>query len=133
MPPQKDRSTLVLDAAEEREEERADERSTYLQHGRTLAVSSAGMSEIIEIRSSSGQVELRINMTEDGPVLQLDGVKLSVKAAESIQMQCKTFAVEASESVEIASRGETKVTSEGDVSIESTKDVRVRGDKIWLN
>jgi hypothetical protein len=90
------------------------------------------MDELIEIRASSGQMELRIRMTEDGPVLQLEGVKLAIKAAEALDLECKSFKVEA-ESVEIASKGEMKMSSEGEINIESPKDVRVRGDKIWLN
>jgi hypothetical protein len=132
MSSQKNGSMLALETQEEQDEERTDERSVYLGHGRTLTVASEGMDELIEIRASSGQMELCIRMTEDGPVLQLEGVKLAVKAAEALDLQCKSFKVEA-ESVEIASKGEMKVSSEGDMSIESPKDVRVRGDKIWLN
>lgn len=128
----KEGSILALENPEEQEES-TDERSVYLKHGRTLTVASQGMEEIIEIRASGGQMELRINMTEDGPVLQLEGIKLAVKATESIDLECKTFSVDAAESVEIASKGEMKVTSEGEINIESPKDVRVRGEKIWLN
>jgi hypothetical protein len=132
MSSQKNGSMLALETQEEQDEERTDERSVYLEHGRTLTVASEGMDELIEIRASSGQMELRIRMTEDGPVLQLEGVKLAVKAAETLDLECKSFKVEA-ESVEIASKGEMKVSSEGEMNIESSKDVRVRGDKIWLN
>lgn len=130
---QKNGSMLALENLDEQDEERTDERSVYLKHGRTLSVASEGVDELIEIRASSGEMELRIRMTEDGPVLQLEAVKLAVKATESIDLECKTFKVEAAESVEIASKGEMKVTAEGEVNIESPKDVRVRGDKIWLN
>lgn len=130
---QKNGSMLALENQEEQDEERTDERSVYLKHGRTLSVTSEGMDELIEIRASSGNMELRIRMTEDGPVLQLEAVKLAVKATESIDLECKTFKIEATESVEIASKGDMKVSSEGEMNIESTADVRVRGDKIWLN
>lgn len=130
---QKNGSMLALEDHEEQDEERTDERSVYLKHGRTLSVASDGVDELIEIRASSGDMELRIRMTEDGPVLQLEAVKLAVKATESIDLECKSFKVDAAESVEIASKGEMKVTSEGEMNIESPKDVRVRGEKIWLN
>lgn len=130
---EKDGSVLLLENNDSHEEERSDERSVYLEHGRTLAVASDGVSETIEIRASSGQVELRIRMTEEGPVLQLDGVRLQVNAAEAVEMKCKKFSVDASESVEIASRGGVEVKSESEMTIESSEDVRVRGDKIWLN
>jgi hypothetical protein len=132
MSSQKNGSMLALETREEQDEERTGERSVYLEHGRTLTVSSEGMDELIEIRAASGQMELRIRMTEDGPVLQLEGVKLAVKATEALDLQCKSFKVEA-DSVEIASKGAMKVSSEGELDIESPKDVRVRGEKIWLN
>ncbi len=130
MATQQDGSKLVMEGehAEEREE-----RSVYLKHGRTLAVADDGLDEVIEIRASSGQVELRVKMTEDGPVLALEGVRLSVKAAENIELECKNFSVAASESVKLASQGELKVSSEGEMNIESPVDVRVKGEKIWLN
>lgn len=133
MSSQKNGSMLVLETQEEQDEERTGERSVYLAHGRTLTVASEGTDELIEIRASSGQMEVRIRMTEDGPVLQLEGVKLAVKAAEAIDLECKTFKVAATESVEIASKGEMNVNAEGEMKIESAKDVRVVGDKIWLN
>lgn len=111
-----------------------DERQMYLKHGRKLAVASDGVQEVIEIRASSGALELRIKMTEEGPLLMLEGVKLAVKAEESIEMECKRFSVNASESVELASQQELKVSSEGELNIRSeAADVRVKGEKIFLN
>lgn len=117
----------------EQEEEVADERTVYLNHGRTLAIASEPTSEIIEIRASSGQVELRVRMTEDGPVLQLDAVKLEVNAESSVAIACQSFSVEAEESVNIASKAGLRVQSQEELQIESKGDVRVAGEKIWLN
>lgn len=130
MNPDKKHAGLEL---EHETEEQADERTMYLEHGRSLAVTSSGLSQLIEVRAASGQVELRIRMTEDGPVLQLDGIKLEVSAEDTIQLQCREFKVDAAESVEIASQGGLRVTSKDEMALESEVDVRVRGEKIWLN
>lgn len=128
----KDGKALSLEAHEERVEN--DERQMYLEHGRTIAVSSDGLQEVIEIRASSGALELRINMTEEGPVLALEGVKLAVSAQTSIEMECKRFSVNASESVELASGQALAVKSEGEMTIQSEDaDVRVKGERIFLN
>jgi len=104
-----------------------------LAHGRTLAVTPDGPNEVIEIRASSGTLELRIHMTEEGPMLTLEGVKLAVKAQDSIDMECKRFSVNASESVELASSQELKIKSDGELTIRSEgADVRVIGEKIYL-
>ena len=36
--------------------------------------------ELVEIRAASGQVELRIRLTEQGPVLHMEAVRLKLKA-----------------------------------------------------
>lgn len=117
----------------ETEAETGAERSVSLQNGRTLATRSEGADDIVEIRAASGQVELKIKVTEEGPVLSVEGVKLEMRAAESIGVTCKSFQVDAEESVQVASKGELSMTSEKDLNVESTADVRVVGKMIWLN
>lgn len=130
MAPPDNHLLLTMESAEE---ERTDVREVHLERGRTLTIASDGTNELIEIRASSGDLELRIQMTENGPVLKLEGVKLSLKATEAIEMECKTFSVDASEKVELVSQGTLQVSSEGEMNIDSTADVRVRGEKIYLN
>lgn len=115
-------------AFEERAEE-ADGRTVYLSGGRTLEVQD----DVVEFRSPSGMLELRVRLTEEGPVLQVEGVKVAVKAAETVSVECKTFEVRAEEKVTIKSEGELDVESEKEMKITSTDDVRVRGKLIHLN
>ena len=103
--------------------------SHYLDHGRTLHASE----NLIDIHAPSGQLELRIRITEDGPVMVLDGVRLDIQGAEQVGIQCKQFAVNASESVSIATGGTTRIQSEEEMQIESTADIRIKGKKIYLN
>jgi phage gp45-like len=109
------------------------DRTTYLRRGRTLSVSAAEGDEVVEIRSPGGMVELRVRLTEEGPVLQLDGVKLEVKAAESVDIECQRFSVKASEKAEISSGGDLEVRADKEMSLESTDDLTVRGKIIHLN
>jgi hypothetical protein len=88
-----------------------------LMHGRTLSVEAAGTDELAEIRESSGQVALRVKLTEDGVVLQLEGARISLKAAESIDLDCKRL----------------NVNTEDDVRIDARGDVRLQGRIIRLN
>lgn len=127
------RSTRLETTEEHSAEEQHDERSLYLDHGRTLRVASRGLEEVIEICASSGQVELRVRMTEEGPVLQLEGAKLSLRAHDAIEMKCKRFTVDAAESVDLASEGGMVIRSEEEMRIKCTDHIRIRGEKIWLN
>ena len=110
---------------EELTEETSDRREIYLREGRTLSVEQSGTDELVEVRSSSGQVELRIRLTEEGPVLQMESARLQLKASEAVEIESKRVEIRATETVQIASKDEVKVDAEGDV--------RVNGKTIWLN
>ena len=49
---------------QEEAEETSDRRELYLREGRTLSVEQTGGDDLVEIRSASGQVEVRIRRTE---------------------------------------------------------------------
>ena len=59
------------------EEETSSEsgREVYLRDGRKLVVSDAGTDQLVEIRSQSGMLEVRIRLTEQGPVLQMESAE----------------------------------------------------------
>jgi phage gp45-like len=88
-----------------------------LQHGRTLSVETLGETDLVEIRAADGDLQLRLKLTEDGVVLQLEAARISLKADQSIDVDCKTF----------------NVNAESDVRIESQADVRVRGERVYIN
>ena len=106
-------------------EEASERRELYLREGRTLSVESAGSEELVEIRSSSGQVELRIKLTEEGPVLQMESARLQLKASEAVEIESKRVEIKATETLQLASDNEVKVDAEGEV--------RVNGKMIYLN
>ena len=104
-----------------------------LAHGRLLTVDSAGAEQFVEIRASSGIVELRVKITENGPVLLIEGVRISLKAAEAVHVDCPRFTVTASHSIEMASQGTIQVSGEGDVCVDAKGEVHVKGEMIHLN
>jgi phage gp45-like len=110
---------------EETSEETSDRREIYLREGRTLSVERAGGDELVEIRSSSGQVEVRIRLTEEGPVLQMESARLQLKASEAVEIESKRVEIRATELVKLESENEIKVDAEGEV--------RVNGKMIYLN
>jgi hypothetical protein len=106
-------------------EEPSDRREIYLREGKTLSVETTGSDELVEIRSSSGQIELRIKLTEEGPVLQMESVRLQLKASEAVEIESKRVEIKATETLQLASDNEIKVDAEGEV--------RVNGKMIYLN
>src|SRR3569623_3782767 len=75
-----------LEHAEEPETQ-TDEREVYLKDGRKLTLSEHGGDQLVEIRNESGLVEVRIKLTEEGPVLQMEAVRMQLKAAEQVELQ----------------------------------------------
>ena len=80
-----------------------------LRHGRTISVLPSGEADVLELRAGSGELELRLKLTEDGVVLQLEAARISLKAADSIDMESRT------------------------INLDASGDVRVRGEKIYIN
>jgi hypothetical protein len=122
-----------LEQISETKTESEDDRTLYLRNGRSLVVGEEGNEEVLQIAAASGQIELRVRLTEEGPVLQFEGARLELKATEVVDIKCKVFKVEAEESVELLSKGVMNIESEGELSIKSVDDVRVVGKIIYLN
>ena len=78
-------------------------------------------------------LELRIKMTEQGPVLQMESVRLQLKATESVDIETKQFNVRAEESVSVESKGDLKLSGEADVRVDANGEVHVKGKMIYLN
>src|SRR5438874_5752664 len=108
-------------------QESADAKTTYLSGGRTLTVSAEATGEVVELRNPSGLLELRVRITEEGPVLSVEGVKIALRGAEAVTVETKRFDVKAAEGLTLHSDGELDVTSEKEMKIKSTDDVVVRG------
>lgn len=108
-------------------------RALPLAHGRQLALVHTGGDDLVEVRGADGALELRIRMTAEGPVLQMESLRLSLKAAEQVQVQCRQFDVQASEQLTLKSQGTLDATAQQDLKIDAGGDVRVTGTLIHLN
>jgi phage gp45-like len=119
-------------AEEATEETTGDAREVYLRDGRKLRVTDEGREQLVEIRNESGMLELRIKLTEDGPVLQMESVKLSLKASESVEIESPRVEIKGTEQLELKG-GQVTITGEEDVTDETKGQVRIAGKMIWLN
>lgn len=95
-----------------------------LRGGRTLVLEPAGTEDLIEVRAPSGSVEIRLRITDDGPVLELESVRLSLRAARSVDVETSEFNVSADE---------ISLSGKADVRIDADGDVVVTGETIRLN
>src|SRR5690606_36108023 len=113
-------------------EEVNDEREVYLRDGRKLVLSEQGGDQLVEIRNGAGMLEVRIRLTEEGPVLQMESAKLSLKAADAVEIESKRVEIKGTEKLELAG-GEVQVTGEEDVKVTAEGEVHVVGKMIYLN
>jgi len=104
-----------------------------LQNAKTLTVTPAEDHDLVEIRGAEGQLELRVKLTPDGPILQMESVRISLKASESVNVECKNFEVRATESVDLHSDSTMQLSGQADVRVNANGDVIVKGEKIYLN
>jgi lipopolysaccharide export system protein LptC len=112
---------LLTEEPTETEEE---SREVYLRDGRKLVLGETGANQLVEIRSESGQVEVRIELTEAGPVLRMEAVKLELKADQAIELESQKVSIKATE---------VKIESEDTVEVDAKGEVRVAGKMIYLN
>ena len=109
---------------------------THLQHlpsGATLTVRADAGGEEIQLRSANGAMELRIRMTDDGPVVSLHGMKLEIEAADSIAVKCREFTVDSQEAVRLNTGGNFEVRSASEIRMRSAAETFLDGDYVMLN
>jgi hypothetical protein len=87
-------------------EEVESEREVYLRDGRKLILSEEGGEQLVEIRNTAGMLELRIRLTEEGPVLQMEAARLSLKATEAVQIESKRVEIKSSEDMSLTAEGD---------------------------
>ena len=71
-----------------------------LPHGRTLTLVPGAKDDLVEIRGAEG-LEVRIRLTPEGPVLEVDSLRMSLKASEGIDVECGEFTVSAENDVRL--------------------------------
>ena len=79
--------------------EAAQAETRILPSGRSVVLRLAEGAEELEIRSPRGDVEVRIVLTESGPVVRVSGARLELDAAETVAVRCRRFEVRAEEDV----------------------------------
>jgi phage gp45-like len=80
-----------------------------LRHGRTLSLLADGADEVVELRDGAGRLELRLKLTEDGVVLQLEGARISLRAEQSIDLESR------------------------EITLKAATDLRINGERVYIN
>jgi len=103
-----------------------------LPSGRSVVVKVDGGREELEIRSPAGEVEVRIILTENGPVVNLRGARLEMEAIDAVALRCRRFEVQSTEGTELTSSGDVQITGR-ELKVRTERDIRMNGEVIRLN
>ncbi len=101
--------------------------------GRSVTAESAGNEDILEIREADGRMTVKIRLTEDGPVLSVEGARLELKSTESISMQARQVKIAGDEETIVKSDGSLRMSSSDNMEIDSKEDLRLNGKMIHIN
>lgn len=127
-----------------------------LSHGRSLQISNGDRGDTLTVCGTRGEVELRVTLTDKGPVLHFAAAEISLDA-DRVEVGCDDFHVGARNSIQlecegnlihrahgdasiraqegVAIEGQTALVRAmlGDVKLQANDDVRVKGERIRLN
>ena len=103
-----------------------------LDSGRYILICSKEKEELLEI-VDGGEVVVTVRLTDEGPVLTVQGAHLELKSTETVTLEAKEIKIKAEEKTSIESMGSLKIDSSKKMDIHSDDDIRVVGKIIHLN
>jgi len=98
--------------------------------GVSLRLGSGG--EELEIRSPAGELELRILLTPDGPVLRLEAARVEVQAADEFRVNCGEFRVAAERGLHLEAGEAVQIEAER-MRVRTQDEIRMNGSFVRLN
>ena len=105
-----DEKTVPVDAAAKTQRDRH-----VLPSGRTVIIQADVNGEQIEIRSRDGDLEVEIELTENGPLLFLRGAKLQIESLDNVVLNCREFEVNTAERIVMRAQGGIDAQSEAEI------------------
>jgi hypothetical protein len=114
------------------EGKKAETKEVQLDSGRYILIRSGEQEELLEI-IERGQVVVTVRLTDEGPVVTVQGAHLELKSIETLALEAKEVKIKAEEKASIESMGSMKIDSSEKMDIHSDKDIRVAGKIIHLN
>ena len=118
---------------ERSEKEKSTKKSLQLDSGRQVLVHSDEKGELLEILERGGEAVVTVKLTDEGPVVTVQGAHLELKSTETLALEAKEVRIKAQEDISVESKGSLKIDSSDKMDIHSHDDIRVVGKIIHLN
>ena len=113
--------------------EQCKKKRIQLESGRQVLVHSHKKEELIEIIEPEGEVVMRVQLTDAGPVISVQGAHIKLKSTETLSLESKKVKIKAEEEVVVESKGSIEIDSSNKLDIHSNSDIRINGKMIYLN
>jgi hypothetical protein len=128
-----------------------------LPSGRAIEVESQGDGDVIRFLARGGACMLTVRLTDEGPVLRVEGASLEIAASKKLSLECEDLSIAARNSAAIAVGGDLEErvagsvqrvaagvartaarrvdieASPGGIDLRANDDVRVTGERVMLN
>lgn len=103
-----------------------------LPSGRRIVLDVEEDEERIYLYSPDGEIEVRIALDENGPVVHLRGARLELEAVEKLAIHCKELAIQADERAELRSGGSIQFHGD-EIRLLTSRDIHLNGAFVRLN
>lgn len=110
----------------------SDDSTRQLPSGRSVVVRVNDSREELEVRSPQGEVEVRITLTDSGPVVSLRGARLELESPDAVSVTCRRFEVSTTEGTQLHSAGDVNITGQ-EMRVKTEADIHLNGGIIRLN
>jgi hypothetical protein len=114
------------------EGKKAAAKELQLDSRRCIFIRSSEKEDLLEI-IERGEVVVTVRLTDEGPVVTVQGAHLELKSTETLTLEAKEVKIKAEEKTSIESMGSLKIDSSKKMDIHSDDDIRVVGKIIHLN
>ena len=107
-------------------------RVRLLPSGRSVVLKVTSAGDELEVRSPGGTVEVRILLSDTGPVVHLSGARLELEAPDTVALRCRRLEVTTEESTHLSSAGSLRLSGQ-EMRVQTKGDIHLNGDVIRLN
>jgi hypothetical protein len=106
-------------------------RQISLTHARNLTIHEE--SGLLEIINPSGQVELQVKITDQGPVLVFNHAKLALTNSGDVDLQCQNLSLKASGRLKMMSGASFEQRVSGSYNVQVRDDASMKAQSIELD
>jgi hypothetical protein len=101
-----------------------------LASGRRYELAAGADADRLTVRARSGEVVLRVEVTDAGPVLSFSGASVELVGARSLRLAAEEVSIEAGKDLSIASGGALRERVAGDHHVRVAGDERVEAANV---